>query len=368
MSRRIPDQVSSLLLKLCRHDFSTADLSILADSRNVDDLLTLAGHHQVLGLVLRHCEQHPGFGQISAIKQPEMLELLKKLRQQMALFDLEASRVCEVLEAAGISAIRLKGAALPKETFPDPVMRYRHDLDLCIEREALHDAQAELHTLGYEPHENIQFYLNKHFHLPFYHPTGYVVELHWDLQEPTAAFGLSVSRLRAGALQGRTALADLYWHLLQQITQEDFTRLSRLIDLDRLIRSADATTLKQLKDSSGTFGLNAVAYEVDALCRSWFDTPPLNLPESWLGPAFQQKLRARFNISSLMLFRKLRQRPTASCCFLLTLLQESNLRSRLIHSYKETGVPMPWWKRFIFYGLLWIRPLPPPDGILPPEY
>ena len=59
------------------------------------------------------------------------------------------ARAFEALASAGIAFIALKGSALAVSTFPDPVLRHSHDIDVLIDQRDLDRAATVLHAAGF---------------------------------------------------------------------------------------------------------------------------------------------------------------------------------------------------------------------------
>jgi hypothetical protein len=148
------------------------------------------------------------------LSQPRFAELvpqtaLAQLRGQylanavaVLLWQQQLERAVAQLNAAGITPVLLKGAALLHTVFPNPALRQLRDLDVLIHPEELAAAECCLLDLGYAPAEDgwpegrwpPDWYEKK------FRPQGTegwrgLVEIHWRVERPAAPFELRVDEL-----------------------------------------------------------------------------------------------------------------------------------------------------------------------------
>jgi hypothetical protein len=144
-------------------------------------------------------------------------------KQQTSHLERNLSVVLQVLNAAGIKAILLKGAHLATMVYPDPSHRPMSDLDLLLEFDQVEPAGAVLRSIGYTPahakpiedwsKRTREIRMSKDGFLP--------VELHWSIADPRDHVCIDVNGLRERAQEftffGQSArvlaVEDLLLHL-----------------------------------------------------------------------------------------------------------------------------------------------------------
>lgn len=233
------------LLAICRGEPATAPaITPAGDTGSVGDtqLFPLAAHHGQLGVLLLALER-------AGRLPPEQARTLLFLRRQAALWDIERDGVMARLAEAGIPAVLLKGAALRLTGYHDPAERPFGDIDVLVARDDLDAAVRSLTSLGYSGQSESlsQLYLEHHHHLILNKPPGFKVEMHWALLpvryplklDPTAFLRETVelaSASRHGIRAPRPELMLL--HVAVQNVEDNFAKLRRLVDIDRITRSA----------------------------------------------------------------------------------------------------------------------------------
>ena len=167
------------------------------------------------------------------------------------------TRSLEVLGAAGIPVIVLKGPVLARTLYPSPTLRPYSDVDLTVPVASVAAACAALRGAGFE--EVVyeaeaaraasagHVHAGASFHLKFIEPrSGGLVELHGDpLQLGLRPAGEAGRWRRAVPVPGLDGALMLGWE--DQVVQlsvhahkHGFERLIWLKDLDRLIRARGA--------------------------------------------------------------------------------------------------------------------------------
>jgi hypothetical protein len=122
-----------------------------------------------------------------------------------------------------LSVIALKGLSLAENIYGDIALRTMSDMDLLVKQKDLIRAGRILLDLGYKQHfpawESMS---NIHFHLPaFTHPSGAMIELHWNIVTPDSPIQVDLDGLweRASVIrvyQGEVLAfspEDLFLHL-----------------------------------------------------------------------------------------------------------------------------------------------------------
>jgi len=178
-----------------------------------------------------------------------LLKPLPLLRKQSALWDLEQARILTALDGAGLRPVVLKGGALRHLAYDDPLERWMGDLDLLVHPEEIPSLLSVLTVLGYSStySEEAKIGIDEHhYHHLVKHPRGFIVEAHQGLTRPGAPCRLDPDRFFARSIElslpDGTPMAlpsreDMALHLVSQVEQEGCRRLSRIVDLDRLVTS-----------------------------------------------------------------------------------------------------------------------------------
>jgi len=199
----------------------------------------------VLGLVLNTLKRS---GELKGLPPPltaRILAPLRILRPQAMLWSIERDRVVALLRGGGVDPVVLKGGALREMVYDDPSDRPVGDLDLLVSSAELEQAMRLLEEAGYSlpaDQTEVERFRTTHFHFPLINTNGFEVELHWGLGQPSFQWSLDpagfVSRstpTTAGNLTLRVPCAeDMLLHLCTQNVEDSFSKLRRLVDIDRL--------------------------------------------------------------------------------------------------------------------------------------
>ena len=362
-------EVAEAAVRLCRRSSEVPLPAVLETTAGQAFLREFAGQHQILGLVCRRLLERPERDRFPAADTERAASLLRGLGQRETLFDLEADRMLEAMRSADLRPLALKGWLLRRHVYTHPCDRHCNDLDVLLRPEEIDGACSVLQSYGYrlpEP-DRVEAYRLRHCHLPMYHPDGHVVEVHWDLQRKAAAFRIDAIRLRDGATSGEPQRADIAWHLVQQLAEDGFRQLSRLVDLDRLIATGDKEFFERLLDSRGVESLTGAMTLALRLTRELLGTPLPAPPERWSPGSLDRYTQNRFHPREVMIWRTLRHRPTAEFSFLRTLLPTDRERRLLRSDHAGLGTPIPGWKLLAFHLRLWTWGSGVAAGELPQE-
>lgn len=199
----------------------------------------------VLGLVLSAFRSRAPHG-FDAATSSAITAPLRTLAQQARLWDMERDRVLALLAREGLSPVLLKGAALRLTTYRNPVERPVGDLDLLVPDAEMDRVVERLVAAGYRMPDSqavIDGFRDHHFHLPLHHPNGFEAELHWALTPDVSTHRLDArefiaraERVEFGGGVARVPCAEhMVLHLSSQNTEDHFSKLRRLVDLDRVI-------------------------------------------------------------------------------------------------------------------------------------
>ena len=237
-----------LTLALCRRDAGGLDPELLRPLRRAADrgaFHAYALRQGVLGLALSTFRSRAAGG-FDATTAQAITAPLRTLAQQARLWDMERDRVLSLLARDGLAPILLKGAALRLTTYRNPVERPVGDLDLLVPDTEMDRVVDRLVGAGYRMPESqavIDGFREHHFHLPMHHPNGFEAELHWALTPAVSTHRLDerlfiahAVTVEASGVTARVPCAEhMVLHLSSQNTEDHFSRLRRLVDLDRLV-------------------------------------------------------------------------------------------------------------------------------------
>jgi hypothetical protein len=257
---------------VCRSDGGAAVRNLasqLGPLGSDSPFLALAAWHGVLGLVLSRFEREGMLGSLEAGAPGGLSNRLRVMRVQAAILSLECERVLEVLARARVGCLLLKGAALRRTVYRRPVERPMGDLDLLVEPSRVDGAIETLIDAGYaRPPENLtDAYRRHHFHVVLRHPSGFLVEVHWALSRSDAPFRLDQAEFHRDSVpvenrnQVRCRIPSpehMVLHMASQNVEDGFSRLRRLVDLDRLLCAYPGLDWDRVLGSARTGGLRHV--------------------------------------------------------------------------------------------------------------
>ena len=220
--------------------------NFLADRQSRDDFIKLAGDHGVLGLVSRTLSS-PGILS-DADSRKAFEEIRRGCRRRAMVLQLERDNALRLLTSAGADVVVLKGAGLVSTAYDSAGDRDYGDIDVLIPHEQLAVAEHALLRQGFVPSGSdaaMDGYKEHHFHVRLNKPGGAIVEIHWAVTNAGEPFALSAATLMAESIHNASmhpARVPRVEHSLLHIVIENvrgfFTRLTRLVDIDRIITSA----------------------------------------------------------------------------------------------------------------------------------
>ena len=260
-SARAARELGPLLVALCRRDagehLGDDALGVLDDEEIRARFIDYANVHGVLGLALATLQRtrpHPGAA--GAVFR----ERLHGCRRRAAAMELGRDRVLAVLRAAGLEPVALKGAALQTTVYREPAERDLGDIDLLLPRDQIDRAVAALERQGFlvpGTEEAEAGYREHHFHVRVQRPDGFIVELHWELTRVIEPFHLDPAAYLAesvqvpGAPQLRIPRPELaLLHIVTEMLRDGLDRLTRLVDVDRIVAAAPAMDWKYLESAA----------------------------------------------------------------------------------------------------------------------
>jgi len=245
--------VPELLFDLCRADAASVlnedRLRPLSSPAFRSAFAEAAQRNGVLGLVLATLDRALASRGPRPALDESLLALLPPLRRRTAIRLMERDRVLAALADRDLHPVILKGAALCTTVYRELVEREFGDIDLLLGRREIDDAVEAVLAAGYEfwlP-EARQAFLAHHFHFRLVHPQGFVIELHWGLTRPRAAFRLYPESFmdecitvegRDGAPLRVPGREHQLLHAVSQSARGGFNRFVRLVDVDRIVRAS----------------------------------------------------------------------------------------------------------------------------------
>ena len=257
-SARAARELGPLLVALCRRDagerLGDDALRVLDDEETRARFIDYATVHGVLGLALASLQRvGPHAGAAGAVFR----ERLRGCRRRAAAMELGRDRVLAVLRVAGLQPVALKGAALHTTVYREPAERDLGDIDLLLPRDQIDRAVAALERQGFfvpGTEEAEAGYREHHFHVRVQRPDGFIVELHWELTRVIEPFHLDPAAYLAesvqvpGAPQLRIPRPELaLLHIVTEMLRDGLDRLTRLVDVDRIVAATPAMDWKYLE-------------------------------------------------------------------------------------------------------------------------
>ena len=257
VARSVLSDHELLLLSLVRRDapvrVSADHLARLADPDYRSAFHAVATGHGVIGLALTALQRCGAFSTLNGETRNSLLAPLRPFAFQAALWDAERDRLLEALRGHGLVPLVLKGGALRLTAYSESAERLSGDLDLLVPAHRVEDGLAALAEAGYVDHwtdEAHREHLRWGYHLSLSHENGFEVELHWDLAprgegfrfDPAAFLNRSLMHEREGVAPVRVPAPEhMILHVAAQNREDSFSRLKRLVDIDRVIAATIAS-------------------------------------------------------------------------------------------------------------------------------
>lgn len=305
------------------------------------ELLDLAADHNVLGLALSALVGASRRGEAPDSVTRRLDRLLRSVRRRTAVFELKRDLVVAALADAGVRPVVLKGGALAVTDYDEPHERHSADLDVLVREDRVESALRALGERGYagpSSAEALRAYRRHHFHVPLRHPDSHVVEIHWALTRPSAVFRLDASEVMARATRlERPGQPDLIVPrpectlllLVLQNLQEGFSRLVRLVDIDRVVASTPGLDWDALVATARRGNLSSATAVSLRLANRLLGAA---VPEGVIR-ALRPGRCARFHIAIMcplrsLLAQRLRRADAARCLHELWLLD--GMRERML--------------------------------------
>ncbi len=221
------------------------------------------------------------------------LYALGQLRNTLLLRD--AGQVIDVLHAAGIPVMVLKGLHLATQVYAEPALRTMSDIDVMVHERDLAEAEAALVREGFgpQPRPDIRDFCRRSNHLArLTRPKTVPVEVHWTIERPTSPFSIDVEglwrRAQPVSIDGVEALAlsaeDLILHLCLHTSYHhrfDRTALKGLVDIDAVVAASNGRIdWHGLARTAGAWKAGPYVYATLHLATAILGTP---VPPAVLG-------------------------------------------------------------------------------------
>ncbi|MDQ6888006.1 MAG: nucleotidyltransferase family protein [Gemmatimonadota bacterium] len=308
------DVLTGLLPAACRRDpagLTEAASAILADERGLEYFTVLASRHGVRGLALSALQRAGGLDKLSPHVAERARENLRALRRRATILGLERDRMLAILRRRDLDVVVLKGAGLASTVYRDPVERDFGDVDVLLPPAQIDAAVEALGQHGYAfpgPTGAAAAYRQHHFHLRMQRGGGLVIELHWDLTlalelfrlDPAAFLAESVTAGATGVEFRVPRPEHALLHVVLENVRDAFSRLTRLVDVDRIVASAPELDWDHLHAAARTGGLGPAL----ALC--------LELSRGALGTEIPMEVQRRMRPTRAVRFHLALLRPASS--------------------------------------------------------
>ncbi|MBZ5734968.1 nucleotidyltransferase family protein [Nocardioides sp. TRM66260-LWL] len=226
-----------------------------ADDAEVDALLRAVARHRVAPFLDRHA---------AAIEAPvrlrdELASRADAARLSSLVQMRRAVEVHDVLEAAGVPSLALKGPCLAVQAYGDAASRDPGDLDVLVARADVPRSVAALEAAGWTPDPTFLRpgpgaawrYLGWSYYEIELRRGAETVDLHWDLG-PVRTGLPDVPALRArganvpiaGASLPTLAPEDALTHLCHHAAKDHWASLRSLLDVAALLRAGAAPAVR----------------------------------------------------------------------------------------------------------------------------
>lgn len=305
---------------------------------SIAQLCELADKQGVLGLLLITLEREGLLNDLSPESAGELRQTLAFLRRKSTLWQFECGMLLGRFAKAGLHPIVLKGAALQVTSYREPAERSFGDIDLLFPDAEVQPAMRVLEELGYvAPADEVAArYAALHFHYVMDKPNGFKVEVHWALERPDSPHVLDTNAFVANCVtvdskvlgKFKTPRAEYaVVHLSVQNLENSFAKLSRLVDIDRLVRTP-GFDWAMLQDVAKRSEARVVVHTSLRLAAELLGTP---VPRAALE-ALDASSTARWHVATLdpsRIVLEQRAQQRAAISLLIDIWCRDSTRSRL---------------------------------------
>lgn len=285
------DACFRLAAACCRFPADTErDRAVIAAARGVTDWPLF------LGVLRRHRIEALAHAALTAAQVPLPADTAANLRQRAQAIAhrnlgmaAETARLQNLLDAAGIPVLMLKGAALGQLAYRSIAIKFSQDIDLLVGPEGRDAALDVLTRDGYRLERPVvQLDTRRRDLIAAYGrevslgraDSGHQVELRWQtVGSPSLLAGIDARApfqtvTLSGALTLRTLRDDdLFAYLCVHGTGHGWSRLQWLADLNAFVTAQDEAGLMRLYRHAQGLGAGFCAMVALALCRDLFGRP-----------------------------------------------------------------------------------------------
>lgn len=348
----------TLLLAACRRDgalLAAAETKLLADERARERFMAFAMRHGVLGLALAALQRTRCFDGLPKDASERVRETLRGLRRRATILEMERDHVVDILRRRGMDAVVLKGAGLASTVYRETVERDFGDIDVLLPPHQIDAAVEALGPHGYRypgSKTATEGYRAHHFHLRVQRPHGTIIELHWGLTLPREAFQLDAAAylsqsvaVAAGGTQLRVPRPEhALLHMVVENVRDAFSRLTRLVDADRIVAGTPALDWDYLESTARASGLGSALALVLELGRSVLGTEIPDEVRRRLRPPRAVRFHlALLRPASSLLRQRALTRPSWATLLRLWLLTSRSRGIELVQMLRaDSDEPLAW--------------------------
>lgn len=250
-NRLLPTE--ALLLDLCNPDTAGSVSRHILQALDAEDsrraFYELASEQRVRGTVYRSLRDHPEAGALPTSVEQFLSRQLEHLQERGDAQDAELKDLLERMRRSRLDPVVMKGPALRWAVYEEPVERWYGDFDILLSANEFEPALAVALASGYEipyPKHVRDSYRRHHFHVLLRRPPMFTLELHWALSPPRSEYRLDpvsfLSDTRTVSLGSgyrfRIPRPELLLlHASSDSLRHCFSRLQKLVDMDRILRA-----------------------------------------------------------------------------------------------------------------------------------
>ena len=248
-----------------------------------------AARHRVSSLVCDALRQLPA-GTLPSAVADGLYRTAHQLAAEGLRQVIETHRLTQLLGAAGIPTLTLKGPALAMLAFGDPLLRNSRDIDLLVAPARFDQADALLATEGYRrlkpaavlsAHRGAAYRRWAHEYVYRSDARGVLLEVK-DRLHPTRsvmpidlrpAFERPYRVDVAGRAFPTLPPVDLFLYLCTHGSRHGWFRLKWIADIGALIARFSEEDLVSVEQRAATLGLSRPLHEALLLSRHWVSAP-----------------------------------------------------------------------------------------------
>ena len=333
-----------LLIAITRGDWAVAESLSPAARDDPQGFIEVGRRADLLPWLHALLEREGRRGLLGAEVQERLDGWRKKIRQDNLLLLARSEEALDLLLAAGVMPVALKGLDLLHRIYTRFDERTLTDVDLLIPMAQLTPAVTALRAAGWQvpPEPTYTHYIRSSHHLPLVSPGPIVVdfEIHWNLAQetrfridPTGLFDRAVETEIAGRKILRLEDHDLVAHLLlHHFTHYFDWQLKWAVDMYSITRQSGFDWMK-VADRIRSWNATIVSgYALLHLKKIFPDWIPDSVMQELRVPAWRRALTSPLTSSHpLELFRNTRSRRVQLYLAAVMLENPASLPQWLVH-------------------------------------